>query len=122
MIGLTDTFTKRKLSIPVLVWNASLQYHSCMVLFELGQSTVKRNQHVGELHAWLDMDRWLGNFAYRIHVGWLHVSSNILMVLLITSVTVLVLSSRAAMQKPAIAIKYETFSTGLLLFFLMKFS
>jgi putative ABC transport system permease protein len=56
---------------------------------------------------WLAMQRWLANFAYHIQVSWPHISLSLVLVSVIASVTILVLSTRAAMQNPASAIKYE---------------
>ena len=56
---------------------------------------------------WSFMDRWLSNYAYRISIGITHISTTLIIIILIAAITVLTLSTRAAMQNPASAIKYE---------------
>ena len=56
---------------------------------------------------WTFMERWLNNFAYRIQMGFPHISLTAIIIVLIATATVLILSTRAAMQNPASAIKYE---------------
>ncbi|TVQ89866.1 MAG: ABC transporter permease [Bacteroidetes bacterium] len=56
---------------------------------------------------WSFMDRWLSNYAYRISIGIPHIFTTLLIIVLIAAATVLTLSTRAAMQNPASAIKYE---------------
>ncbi len=57
--------------------------------------------------AWHFMNRWLESYAYRINPGWVHVTLTLLLIIVIASVTILTLSTRAAIQNPASAIKYE---------------
>lgn len=56
---------------------------------------------------WIFMERWLNNFAYRIQVGFPHISLTAVIIVIIATATILSLSTRAAMQNPASAIKYE---------------
>jgi putative ABC transport system permease protein len=56
---------------------------------------------------WTFMDRWLNNFAYRIQMGYPHISMTLLIIVFIATATILTLSTRAAMQNPASAMKYE---------------
>ncbi len=56
---------------------------------------------------WTFMDRWLSNYPYRIQIGLPHICLTALIIIIIATATVLTLSTRAAMQNPASAIKYE---------------
>ena len=56
---------------------------------------------------WAFMERWLNNFAYRIHMGFPHFSLTAIIIVFIATATILVLSTRAAMQNPVSSIKYE---------------
>jgi putative ABC transport system permease protein len=50
---------------------------------------------------YLGLERWLGNYPYRIHIGPEHIVIPLLLILLIASAAVLILSTRAANQPPA---------------------
>ncbi len=56
---------------------------------------------------WVIIERWLNNFAYRIQPGFPHISLTTLIIVFIATATALTLTTRAAMQNPASAIKYE---------------
>ncbi|MFN2395943.1 MAG: ABC transporter permease [Bacteroidales bacterium] len=56
---------------------------------------------------WSFMDRWLSNYAYHISIGAGHILITLLIITVIAATTVLSLSTRAARQNPATAIKYE---------------
>jgi putative ABC transport system permease protein len=56
---------------------------------------------------WLIMNRWLQNYAYSISIGLPHILLTLAIITIIASSTILVISTRAAMQNPADTIKYE---------------
>ena len=56
---------------------------------------------------WLFMNRWLNNYAYHISIGAGHIIITLFIITIIAAVTILSLSTRAARQNPASAIKYE---------------
>ena len=56
---------------------------------------------------WSFMDRWLSNYAYHISIGAVHIIITLLIITIIAAATILSLSTRAALQNPASAIKYE---------------
>lgn len=51
--------------------------------------------------SWLALDRWLDNYPYRISIGPVYFVIPLLLIIIIASVTVLMLSLRAANQAPA---------------------
>ena len=53
------------------------------------------------------LNRWLSNYPYRISIGPEHIAYPLIIILIISSVTVLLISSRAAMRNPADNLKYE---------------
>ncbi len=57
--------------------------------------------------AWFFMNNWLDNYAYQIQIGALHFSVSLLLVTIIAILTISGLTTRAALQNPGTAIKYE---------------
>ena len=57
--------------------------------------------------AWYFMNNWLDNYAYQIQIGGIHFTISLLLVSIIAIITIAGLTTRAALQNPAIAIKYE---------------
>lgn len=57
--------------------------------------------------AWFAMDRWLQDFAYRIHIGWWVFALAGGMALLIALITVSALAIKAALANPVKALRYE---------------
>lgn len=56
---------------------------------------------------WIMMNRWIDNYAYRIQISWVHLVYTLSIITVIATATVLILSTRAALQNPASTIKYE---------------
>ena len=57
--------------------------------------------------AWFLMERWLQNFVYRIDLGVLIFIASAVLALLIAMITVGGLAARAAVSRPALALRYE---------------
>jgi ABC-type antimicrobial peptide transport system permease subunit len=57
--------------------------------------------------AWIAMHKWLQNFAYRIHPGWLIYALAGIIVMVITIVTISFQSYKAAGKNPVEALRYE---------------
>ncbi len=57
--------------------------------------------------AYLAMNQWLENFAYRIGVGWTTFILSGILAILISLLTVGFQAIKAAIANPVIAIKYE---------------
>jgi len=57
--------------------------------------------------SWLAMDRYLGNYAYRIEQSWWHFGATLMVVLTIAFLTILYHAFRAAVANPVDSIKSE---------------
>jgi len=56
---------------------------------------------------WYILNQWLYGFAYHINIGIWQVGITLLIIVLIASVTILSISTRAASQNPVFSLKYE---------------
>lgn len=56
---------------------------------------------------WYVLNEWLYGFAYHINIGVWQVGFTLLIIVLIASITILSISTRAATQNPVLSLKYE---------------
>ena len=57
--------------------------------------------------AWLVMNKWLQNFAYRIHIGWWVFAAAAIIALLVALITISFQAIKAAIANPVKSLRTE---------------